>query len=286
MMQAFVSPAFRRTVVGKSSSLLHRRSPTTVVRSFASIYHADMEDLSHEETSSPSSTSSSSSSCAHSLLILGKPGGGKGTISGKILSDFPQFRHVSTGDQLRQHVRNETKLGLEAKKYMDEGCLVPDNVMIKMVMKDAVEAIKNGQSLLLDGFPRTMEQAVALDEQLDVDMVINLCIPNETIIERISDRWIHPASGRVYNYSYKPPKVTGMDDETGEPLVQRDDDKPESVLKRLNKYEEATRPLVQYYEEKGVIQTFRGTQSDVIYPEVQEWLGEQLAEDDVEANTI
>mmetsp|Transcript_1286 Transcript_1286/g.2320 ORF Transcript_1286/g.2320 Transcript_1286/m.2320 type:complete len:287 (+) Transcript_1286:226-1086(+) len=286
MMQAFVSPAFRRTVVGKSSSLLHRRSPTTVVRSFASIYHADMEDLSHEETSSPSSTSSSSSSCAHSLLILGKPGGGKGTISGKILSDFPQFRHVSTGDQLRQHVRNETKLGLEAKKYMDEGCLVPDNVMIKMVMKDAVEAIKNGQSLLLDGFPRTMEQAVALDEQLDVDMVINLCIPNETIIERISDRWIHPASGRVYNYSYKPPKVTGMDDETGEPLVQRDDDKPESVLKRLNKYEKATRPLVQYYEEKGVIQTFRGTQSDVIYPEVQEWLGEQLAEDDVEANTI
>mmetsp|Transcript_221 Transcript_221/g.288 ORF Transcript_221/g.288 Transcript_221/m.288 type:complete len:290 (-) Transcript_221:153-1022(-) len=289
MMQAFVSPAFRRTVVGKSSSLLHRRSPTTattVVRSFASIYHADMEDLSHEETSSPSSTSSSSSSCAHSLLILGKPGGGKGTISGKILSDFPQFRHVSTGDQLRQHVRNETKLGLEAKKYMDEGCLVPDNVMIKMVMKDAVEAIKNGQSLLLDGFPRTMEQAVALDEQLDVDMVINLCIPNETIIERISDRWIHPASGRVYNYSYKPPKVTGMDDETGEPLVQRDDDKPESVLNRLNKYEKATRPLVQYYEEKGVIQTFRGTQSDVIYPEVQEWLGEQLAEDDVEANTI
>lgn len=286
MMQAFVSPAFRRTVVGKSSSLLHRRSPTTVVRSFASIYHADMEDLSHEETSSPSSTSSSSSSCAHSLLILGKPGGGKGTISGKILSDFPQFRHVSTGDQLRQHVRNETKLGLEAKKYMDEGCLVPDNVMIKMVMKDAVEAIKNGQSLLLDGFPRTMEQAVALDEQLDVDMVINLCIPNETIIERISDRWIHPASGRVYNYSYKPPRVTGMDDETGEPLVQRDDDKPESVLKRLNKYEKATRPLVQYYEEKGVIQTFRGTQSDVIYPEVQEWLGEQLAEDDVEANTI
>ena len=117
MMQAFVSPAFRRTIVGKSSSLLQRRSPTTVVRSFASIYHADMEDLSHEETSSPSSTSSSS--CAHSLLILGKPGGGKGTISGKILSDFPQFRHVSTGDQLRQHVRNETKLGLEAKKYMD-----------------------------------------------------------------------------------------------------------------------------------------------------------------------
>jgi nucleoside-triphosphate--adenylate kinase len=172
------------------------------------------------------------------------------------------------------------------KKKKTEGCLVPDNVMIEMVMKDAVEAIKNGQSLLLDGFPRTMEQAVALDEQLDVDMVINLCIPNETIIERISDRWIHPASGRVYNYAYKPPKVTGMDDETGEPLVQREDDKPESVLKRLNKYEEATRPLVEYYKEKGVIQTFRGTESDVIYPEVKEWLGEQLANDDVVATTI
>mmetsp|Transcript_19299 Transcript_19299/g.31603 ORF Transcript_19299/g.31603 Transcript_19299/m.31603 type:complete len:283 (+) Transcript_19299:229-1077(+) len=282
MMQALISPAIRRTIVGKSSPLLQRTSSTTVMRSFASIYHADMEDFSQDE---PSTTSSPPSSCAHSLLILGKPGGGKGTISGKILSDFPQFRHLSTGDQLRQHVRNGTKLGLEAKKHMDEGSLVPDNVMIQMVMKDAVEAIKNGQSLLLDGFPRTMEQAVALDEQLDVDMVINLCIPNDTIIERISDRWIHPASGRVYNYSYKPPKVTGIDDETGEPLVQRDDDKPESVLKRLNKYEEATRPLAQYYEDKGVIQTFKGTQSDVIYPEVREWLEEQLA-DDVKANTI
>ncbi|KAL7529110.1 hypothetical protein ACHAXR_002797 [Thalassiosira sp. AJA248-18] len=219
----------------------------------------------------------------HNLLILGKPGGGKGTISGKILRDFSQFRHVSTGDELRQHVRNGTDLGKEAKNYMDAGCLVPDDVMIKMVMGDAVEAVKTGQSLLLDGFPRTMEQAVALDKNLDVDLVINLCIPNETIIERISDRWIHPASGRVYNYSYKPPKVTGKDDETGEPLVQREDDKPESVLKRLQKYDEATSPLVRYYEEKGVIQTFRGTMSDVIYPEVKGWLDDQLAEDDASA---
>ena len=162
--------------------------------------------------------------------------------------------------------------------YTIAGSLVPDDVMIKMVMSDAVEAIKNGQSLLLDGFPRTMEQAVALDKNLDVDLVINLCVPNETIIERISDRWIHPASGRVYSYSYQPPKVKGLDDETGEELVQRDDDKPESVLNRLNKYDNVTKPLVKYYEEKGVIQTFRGTESDVIYPEVQQWLGHQLAE--------
>jgi len=220
---------------------------------------------------------------SHSLLILGKPGGGKGTISGKILRDFPQFRHVSTGDELRQHVRNGTELGMEAKKYMDEGALVPDEVMIQMVMCDAVEAVKSGQSLLLDGFPRTMEQAAALDKNLDVDLVINLCIPNETIIERISDRWIHPASGRVYNYSYKPPQVKGVDDETWESLVQREDDKPDSVLKRLQKYECATAPLVNYYEEKGVIQTFKGTMSDVIYPEVKGWLDDQLAEGNASA---
>lgn len=166
---------------------------------------------------------------------------------------------------------------------MDAGALVPDNIMIEMVMFDAVEALKSGQSLLLDGFPRTMEQAAALDKELDVDLVINLCIPNETIIERISDRWIHPSSGRVYSYSYKPPKVKGVDDETGESLVQREDDKPDSVLKRLQKYECATAPLVNYYEEKGVIQTFKGTMSDVIYPEVKGWLDDQLAEGNASA---
>lgn len=248
------------------------RSSLPVIRTLASVPAATTDE-------SSSSSSGGHHKCSHSLLILGKPGGGKGTISGKILHDFPQFRHVSTGDELRQHVRNGTELGREAKKYMDEGCLVPDDLMIKMVMGDAVEAIKNGQSLLLDGFPRTMEQASALDKDLDVDLVINLCIPNDTIIERISDRWIHPASGRVYNYSYKPPRTKGVDDMTGEPLVQRDDDRPETVLRRLNKYDADTRPLVEYYEEKGVVQTFRGTMSDVIYPEVKEWLGDQLAED-------
>ena len=151
--------------------------------------------------------------------------------------------------------------------------------MIKLVMNDAVDAIKRGQSLLLDGFPRTAAQARALDDNLCVNFCINLCVPDETIVERISDRWIHPASGRVYSYSYKPPKVEGLDDETGDPLVQRDDDKPESVLKRLKKYEEATKPLVDYYSEKGVLQTFQGTMSDVIYPEVKKWLYEKLDED-------
>ncbi|KAL7551570.1 hypothetical protein ACHAWF_018421 [Thalassiosira exigua] len=278
-MMQLVAPAARRAL---GPSLLRQPRPLGCARaSTPTASAASARLLARAMASLPADEPPQQ--CSHSLLILGKPGGGKGTISGKILSDFPQFRHVSTGDELRQHVRNGTELGKEAKKYMDEGALVPDNVMIKMVLGDAVEAIKNGQSLLLDGFPRTMEQAVALDKDLDVDLVINLCIPNETIVERISDRWIHPASGRVYNYSYKPPRVTGRDDETGEELVQRDDDRPESVLKRLEKYDKATMPLVEYYEEKGVLETFRGTQSDVIYPEVKKWLDEQLAHDDVSA---
>lgn len=221
------------------------------------------------------STSSAHAEASHFLLILGKPGGGKGTISGKILKDFPMF-HLSTGDVLRQHVRDKTEIGLEAKKHMDQGTLVPDSLMIKLVMNDAAAVIRGGGSLLLDGFPRTIDQAIALDKSLNVDLVINLDIPTETIVERISDRWIHPPSGRVYSYSYKPPRIKGKDDETGEPLVQRADDKPESVRTRLAAYDKVTAPLVDYYAEKGVLKTFQGTMSDVIYPRVKVWLDEKL----------
>lgn len=213
------------------------------------------------------------------MLILGKPGGGKGTISGKILKGFPSFQHLSTGDVLRQHVRNRTDIGLEAKKHMDEGSLVPDELMVRIVMEDIKKCEENHISLLLDGFPRTLSQAVALDETLDVDIVVNLNIPTETIVERIAERWIHPASGRVYNNSYNPPRVEGKDDETGEDLVQRDDDKPATVRKRLEAYEKVTAPLVDFYSEKGVLKSFKGTMSDVIYPEVQNWLNDQLLED-------
>jgi adenylate kinase family enzyme len=128
--------------------------------------------------------------------------------------------------------------------------------MIKLVLSTTQSAFSPGQSLLLDGFPRTLSQAQSLDNKLIINHVINICIPNEIIVERISDRWIHPASGRVYSYSYRPPKVYGMDDETGEPLVQRDDEKPASVFRRLEKYEEATRPLVDYYRERGGVADF------------------------------
>lgn len=206
------------------------------------------------------------------MLILGKPGGGKGTISSKILEDFPEIEHISTGDILRQHVRDGTDLGKEAKEYMNKGDLVPDEVMIRLVLEDSLAAIDNGKHLLLDGFPRTIEQAKALDDSIDIEAVVDLNIPTETIVERISDRWIHPASGRVYNYSYNPPLNHGKDDETGEDLVQRDDDKPTTVRKRLASYDRVTIPLIQYYNEKGVLKTFSGTMSDKIYPEVKKWL--------------
>jgi len=206
------------------------------------------------------------------LLILGKPGGGKGTISKKILKDFPDTEHISTGDILRQHVRNETELGKEAKAYMDRGDLVPDELMISLVLEDSMDAMKCGKHILLDGFPRTIEQAAALDEDIDVEVVVDLNIPTETIVDRIADRWIHPGSGRVYNYSYNPPLHHGKDNESGEDLVQREDDKPETVRKRLDAYDKVTSPLIQYYEKKGVLKTFSGTMSDKIYPDVKKWL--------------
>lgn len=144
---------------------------------------------------------------------------------------------MSTGDLLRQHVREQSELGLKAKAYMDSGALVPDELMIDLVMADASQYLEEGKSLLLDGFPRNIQQAIALDNVTHIDYVVNLDVPTETIVERIADRWIHPASGRLYSYSYKPPKTIGVDDITGEPLVQREDDKPNSVRTRLAAYD-------------------------------------------------
>lgn len=152
---------------------------------------------------------------------------------------------------------------------MDSGKLVPDELIIDALMEDATPYLEEGRSLLLDGFPRTLQQAEALEKVAHIDLVVNLEVPDQTIVERISDRWIHPASGRIYSYSYKPPKVVGKDDVTGEPLVQREDDKPEAVKSRLGDYDAVTAPLVEYYAEQGILETFRGTMSDVIYPEVR-----------------
>lgn len=209
-------------------------------------------------------------------LILGKPGGGKGTISNKILKEFPLFSHVSTGDLLRSHVNEKTAIGVEAKYHMQQGKLVPDDLIIRLLMDHMGEKEKDNASLLLDGFPRTQQQAVSLDDAKEVDLVINLDVPTNVIVDRIADRWIHPASGRIYSYSYKPPKVHGKDDITGEDLIQRDDDHPDKVRNRLEQYDDTTAPLIEYYAEKGILQNFKGTKSDEIYKDVRKWLSVQL----------
>jgi nucleoside-triphosphate--adenylate kinase len=203
-------------------------------------------------------------------LIMGPPGGGKGTISKKILKDFP-FHHLSTGDELRAHVQNGTDVGQAAKEYMDSGALVPDELIIRLVLEEVAQ-LPPTTNVLLDGFPRTQVQAEALSQEITVDIVVNLDIPQATIVERMSGRWIHMASGRVYAYDYNPPKEEGKDDVTGEALEQREDDKPETVLARLEKYAEVTVPLIAYYEQQDVLANFAGTESDVIYPKVRAFL--------------
>mmetsp|Transcript_2825 Transcript_2825/g.4038 ORF Transcript_2825/g.4038 Transcript_2825/m.4038 type:complete len:253 (-) Transcript_2825:218-976(-) len=204
-------------------------------------------------------------------LIMGPPGGGKGTISKKILKDF-SFVHVSTGDVLRMNVAQKTELGLRAKQFMDKGEYVPDGVMIDLVKDEIQKAGGNDPNVLLDGFPRTEPQAVALDEVQPVNFVINLEIPHDTIVERLSGRWTHPGSGRVYAYDYNPPKEEGKDDVTGEPLVQREDDQPKVIRSRLEKYDQLTLPVLEFYRKQNKLHTFAGTESDAIYPEVKKLL--------------
>lgn len=218
-------------------------------------------------------------------VIMGPPGAGKGTISKKIIKDF-EYHHVSTGDMLRSHVRESTTLGAKAKTYMDSGGLVPDDLIIGMLLEKLKEVGPDAR-VLLDGFPRTRAQAEALDAESGVAVALNLKVPTDEIVSRISDRWTHPGSGRVYAYSYNPPKTHGKDDETGEPLIQRDDDKPEAVRKRLEAYDEMTAPLCEYYQGKGLLAEFSGDnapdlvakdrRSDAIYQALKPHLAEAHA---------
>ncbi|KAJ8982339.1 hypothetical protein NQ317_009455 [Molorchus minor] len=164
-------------------------------------------------------------------VILGAPASGKGTISARIIKNF-NLKHISSGDKLRQHIQNNTPIGIEAQKYIQAGKLVPDEIMIQFISNE----LKNVQNSawLLDGFPRTLAQAKALWEVEKLDLAINLDVPFQIIIDRVKGRWVHLASGRVYNEGFNSPKVRGKDDITGEPLIQRDDDKPEVVKKGCN----------------------------------------------------
>lgn len=181
-------------------------------------------------------------------LLLGAPGAGKGTQAQYITREFgiPQ---ISTGDMLRAAIKAGTPLGLEAKKIMDEGGLVRDDIIIGMV-KERVAQPDCANGFLFDGFPRTLAQAEAMIEAgVHLDAVVEIDVPDETIVERMSGRRVHLASGRTYHLKHNPPKVTGKDDETGEDLVQRDDDKEETVKKRLAVYHEQTEVLVGFYSQ-------------------------------------
>ncbi|NMM26044.1 MAG: adenylate kinase [Glaciimonas sp.] len=180
------------------------------------------------------------------LILLGAPGAGKGTQATFIKEKY-NIPQISTGDMLRAAVKAGTPLGLEAKKVMDAGGLVSDDIIIGLV-KDRLQDADCANGYLFDGFPRTIPQADAMKEAgVVIDYVLEIDVPDEAIIDRMSGRRVHATSGRTYHVEYNPPKLAGKDDETGEALMQRDDDKEETVRKRLAVYHEQTEVLVKYY---------------------------------------
>jgi len=212
------------------------------------------------------------------IILLGAPGAGKGTQA-QFLMDKYGIPQISTGDMLRAAIKEGTPLGLEAKKVMDAGQLVSDEIIIGLVKERILKSdCENG--FLLDGFPRTIPQADAMKENgIAIDHVIEFDVADEVIVERMGGRRVHPGSGRVYHVVYNPPKVEGKDDATGEDLIIRDDDVEETVRKRLGIYHEQTKPLVSYYQaeaEQGNTQYHRldGTQTvDSVSTQLSELLG-------------
>lgn len=197
------------------------------------------------------------------LILMGLPGAGKGTQAEKIVENY-KIPHISTGDMFRQAIKDETELGLEAKKYMDAGELVPDEVTIGIV-RERLSQQDCEKGFLLDGFPRTVAQAEALEEILaslnkKIDYVINVDVPEEILMERLTGRRVSPTSGRTYHVIFNPPKVEGICDVDGSKLIQRDDDKPETVKKRLEVNVAQAQPLIDFYNEKGYLRNINGNQ--------------------------
>lgn len=204
---------------------------------------------------------------------MGPPGSGKGTVSGRIVKRFG-LSHLSSGDLLRANIKAQTELGLLMKSCIDQGQLVPDDVISRLILTE-MRSIEQS-SWLLDGFPRTVTQAETLDGVCSVDTVINMDVPFQIIKQRLTSRWLHLPSGRVYNIDFNPPKISGLDDVTGEPLIQRDDDTPETITRRLRSYEKQTQPVLEYYRSKGMLETFSGTETNKIWPHIQAFLSKKL----------
>ncbi|MBR3039396.1 MAG: adenylate kinase [Lachnospiraceae bacterium] len=196
------------------------------------------------------------------IIMLGAPGAGKGTQAKMIAEKF-SVPHISTGDIFRANIKNQTELGMEAKKYMDEGKLVPDELTVKILLdRVAKEDCANGY--VLDGFPRTIPQAEVLNDALTkmndaIDYAIDVDVPDENIVKRMSGRRACVTCGATYHIVHVPPKTENICDKCGSELILRDDDKPETVLNRLKIYHEQTQPLIDYYTEKGVLKTVDGT---------------------------
>lgn len=251
--------------------MLTRRLFATPKTTAANCYTAVVRTLASSSSSSFSSSSVTLDDpldpCR--LMIMGPPGGGKGTIAKMVTKDFG-ISQLSSGDLIRSQIQQETEIGKQVAELVHAGGLVPDEVITQIVVAEL--AGMEDTHWMLDGFPRTTQQAEDLANVHTLDAVINVDVPFDVIVERLKDRWTHPGSGRIYNLQFNPPKVAGVDDETGEPLIQREDDKPETVLARLKQYELSTKPLCDFYREKGLLAEFKGTETKKIYPHIADFL--------------
>lgn len=211
------------------------------------------------------------------IIMLGAPGAGKGTQAKKIAEKYG-IPHISTGDIFRANIKGGTELGMKAKSYMDQGQLVPDDVTIGMLL-DRISQDDCAGGYVLDGFPRTIPQAESLTEALKgrnekMDYAINVDVPDEAIVTRMGGRRACIACGATYHIVYNPTKTEGICDACGEKLVLRDDDKPETVQKRLTVYHEQTQPLIEYYDNEGILKTVDGTQDlNDVFEDIIEILG-------------
>ena len=211
------------------------------------------------------------------IIMLGAPGAGKGTQAKKIADKY-QVPHISTGDIFRANIKNGTELGKKAKTYMDQGLLVPDELVVDLVV-DRLAQEDCAKGCVLDGFPRTIPQAESLDAALNakgeaIDYAIDVDVPDENIINRMSGRRACVACGATYHIVHIPTKVEGICDRCGENLILRDDDKPETVKKRLDVYHEQTQPLIDYYTSKNVLKSVDGTQDmEAVFQAIVDILG-------------
>jgi adenylate kinase len=185
------------------------------------------------------------------LIFLGPPGAGKGTMAARVADEF-SIPHISTGDIFRANIKNETELGKKVKSILDSGDLVPDEVTIELV-KDRLQKDDAQNGYILDGFPRTIPQAEALSGFSTIHKAVNFILSDEEIIKRLSGRRVAPTSGRTYHVLFNPPKVDGVDDETGEKLIIRPDDQVDAIKNRLDVYKKQSAPLVDFYRDKGIL---------------------------------